>query len=218
LGELVRWMLFFGFVAGTQPLTLMGLLPVTSAERSRACGWAYLSGCFVVESSVLLAASVVVGTWLKDDWASGRPFISVRVAVGAVLVVVGLLLRRPAKKPQPELPKTFVRLQSLTPRKAFVAGAMLTDVQGPALGSLAIAAAGVGLPGRVGSLVVYTCLASGIRIAAFTAKHRSARVRGRLDRTMAWVMQHRRPLMSWVCLVAGVVLVGEGVLELSGVF
>ena len=215
--DVVRWMLFFGFVGGTQPLTLMGLLPVTSTEGSRVLGWAYLSGCFVVETSVLIAASVVASRWLGDDWASSEAFIVIRIAVGVGLVVLGLMLRRPARKPQPELPKIFVRLQSLTPRKAFVAGAMLTDVQGPALASLAIAAADLGVRGRIGSIALFTLLATGIRLVALTVKHRSLRVQWRLDRAMTWSMKHRRPIVSWVALVAGVVAIGQGVLELSGV-
>jgi hypothetical protein len=212
MGDLVRNMIVCGLVSGTQPLTIMGLLLVTTTDRPRACGWAYLAGCFTVETAVLLAANLVLGGTVEADSTSGRVLIGLRLAIGAALVVFGLLLRRPAKKPQPEVPKSLTRLQTLTPLKAFVAGTLLADWQGPALASLAVASANVGLSARLGSALLYSLIASGIPIAVFLIINHSARAHDKVDNGTTWVMKNRRPLASWIALGAGVMVLGDALL------
>jgi hypothetical protein len=216
MGDLVRTMVICGLISGTQPITIMGLLLVSSAERSKACGWAYLGGCLAVESAVLLVANAVLGGTVEPTSPTGKVFVGVRIAVGVALVVVGVLLRRPARKPPPEVPKSLTRLQTLTPVKAFLAGAVLADYQGPVLGSLAIASAGVSAGARLVSVLIYTLIATGIPTAIFLLANRSERAHARLDAGSTWVMKNRRPLASWIAIVGGLLLLGDGLIVLAG--
>lgn len=214
MSDLVRAVVIAGLISGTQPLTIMGLLLVMAGRRPRPNGWAYIAGALLVETTVLLVANLLVGAAVEPGTGPARAFLGVRIALGLALVVVGLRLRRPAKKPQPEVPKALERLQHMDPRKSFVAGVALADYQGAVIASLALTAADVGSSGRLLSIALYTSLASGIPVALMLAITRSDRTRDRLDSGTKWVMRNRRLLASWVCLVLGTFLVADAAIGL----
>ena len=208
MGDLVRALVLCGLLSGTQPVTIMGLLLVMTGARPRPNGWAFVGGAFVVESGLLLTASLVFGATIGPSSSPGRLFLAIRIALGFGLVVIGVLLRRPPRKPTPELPESLARLQGLT------AGIVLADYQGPVIGSLAIASAQVGLSGRFLALGLYTLLATGIPVAIILLTTRSARAHDKLTGGTAWVMKNRRRLASWVTLVMGLFLISDAAIGL----
>ncbi|MBX3313778.1 MAG: GAP family protein [Actinobacteria bacterium] len=214
MSDLVRALVIAGLVSGTQPLTIMGLLLVMAGQRPRRNGWAYVAGALVVETTVLLVADLVVGATVEPDTGPARAFLGIRIALGLALIVLGLLLRRPAKQPQPEVPKALERLQNMDPKKSFVAGFALADYQGPVIASLALAASDVSSSGRLLSIAFYTSLASGIPIALMLAITRSDRTRDRIDSGTKWVMRNRRVIASWICLVLGTFLAADATIGL----
>ena len=214
MSDLVRAMIIAGLVSGTQPLTIMGLLLVMTGRSPRRSGWAYVAGALTVETAVLLLANVVIGAAVEPGTGPAKAFLGVRLALGLALVVFGLLLRRPAKKPQPEVPKALERLQNMDPKKSFIAGFVLADYQGPVIASLALAASEVASAGRLLSIGLYTLLASGIPLALMLAVTRSDRTRDRLDSGTKWIMRNRRLLASWICLVAGTFLAADAAIGL----
>lgn len=214
MSDLVRAMIIAGLVSGTQPLTIMGLLLVMTGRSPRRSGWAYVAGALTVETAVLLLANVVIGAAVEPGTGPAKAFLGVRLALGLALVVFGLLLRRPAKKPQPEVPKALERLQNMDPKKSFIAGFVLADYQGPVIASLALAASDVASAGRLLSIGLYTLLASGIPLALMLAVTRSDRTRDRLDSGTKWIMRNRRLLASWICLVAGTFLAADAAIGL----
>lgn len=214
MSDLVRAMFIAGLVSGTQPLTIMGLLLVMTGRSPRRSGWAYVAGALTVETAVLLLANVVIGAAVEPGTGPAKAFLGVRLALGLALVVFGLLLRRPAKKPQPEVPKALERLQNMDPKKSFIAGFLLADYQGPVIASLALAASDVASAGRLLSIGLYTLLASGIPLALMLAVTRSDRTRDRLDSGTKWIMRNRRLLASWICLVAGTFLAADAAIGL----
>jgi hypothetical protein len=214
VSDLVRAMIIAGLVSGTQPLTIMGLLLVMTGRSPRRSGWAYVAGALTVETAVLLLANVVIGAAVEPGTGPAKAFLGVRLALGLALVVFGLLLRRPAKKPQPEVPKALERLQNMDPKKSFIAGFVLADYQGPVIASLALAASDVASAGRLLSIGLYTLLASGIPLALMLAVTRSDRTRDRLDSGTKWIMRNRRLLASWICLVAGTFLAADAAIGL----
>lgn len=215
MGELVRALVLAGLLSGTQPITIMGLLLVMTGDRSTRNGISFISGAFVVETTILIAASLLVGGGVEPSSQPGRIMLVIRMALGAALVVVGVLLRRPPKKPAPEVPAALERLHSLSPGKAFVAGMVLADYQGPIVGSLAIASATVELSSRLPALLLYTLLASGIPVAVIIITTRSATAGQKLSNGTTWVMQNRRMLASIFAIVMGLFLVGDAALGLA---
>jgi hypothetical protein len=213
--SLVRTLILCGILSGTQPVTVMGLLLVMAGgTNSKRKGLAYLSGAFLVESGILLFSSVVLGGTVSNVSIPGRLFIIIRVLLGVALIVMGIKMHKEPKEPQPEVPKSLVRLQGMGPGKAFLAGLALADYQGPVIGSMALAASNVGMAGRLGGWAIYTLLASGIPFVVFVVVLRSQRAMDKMNHATAWVMHNRRKLASWFGLVMGTLLIGDAMLGL----
>ena len=203
-----------GLLSGTQPVTVMGLLLLRTGPNGARNSWAFLAGAFTVETALLIFANLVLGGTVESDSDPGRFFLIIRVVLGGVLIVTGLMLRRPAKKEAPPVPKSLQRLRNLRPVGAFIAGILLADYVGPALASLAIATADVSTGGRLAASLLYTLLATGIPATFLIISLTSNRAGDRINNGMDWVMGHRRQLASWIALVLGVLLVADGVIGL----
>ncbi len=212
MSDLVRTLIICGLLSGTQPITVMGMLLVMTGDHPRNRGLAYLAGAFLVESSILLFSSFVLAGTVGGRSGTGHLFFILRVLLGIALIFIGLRLRRPPKKPSPEIPKSLERVQGLGTGKTFVAGALLADYQGPVVASLALATSEVSLSGRMLSLVLYTLLATGIPLTFFVVTLRSRRARDKMNDATNWVMHHRRTLASWLALVLGILLVSDAAL------
>ena len=215
MSELVRTIILCGILSGTQPVTVMGLLLVMAGgQNSRNKGLAYLAGAFLVESSILLFASIVLENTVRPESNFGRGLLLIRIALGLVLVVFGLRLRKVPKDPPPAIPKSLERLQGMGPGKAFLAGLALADYQGPVIGSMALAASSVTTAGRFAALGLYTLLATGIPFTIFVAVLRSQRAMDKMNNATNWVMMHRRQIASWFGIILGTFLVGDAMLGL----
>ena len=215
MSDLVRTLLLCGLLSGTQPVTVMGLLLVMAGGvDSRRKGLAYLSGAFLVESSILLFASFVLGNTVDTESNVGRGFLLIRMALGVLLIIMGIRLRKEPKEPQPEIPKSLERLQGMGPGKAFVAGLALADYQGPFIGSLAIASSSVSTGGRLLSFALFTLLATGIPLVIFIAVLRSQKAMQKMNNVTSWVMRNRRRIASWFGLILGTLLIGDAALGL----
>ncbi len=214
MSELVRALIVAGLMSGTQPITIMGLLIVMTGPKGTRNSWAFLAGAFAVETALLLVAALFLGDSVESDSDPGRILLGIRVLLGVAVLVTGFMLRRPPKKEQPETPKALQRLRDLSPGKSFVAGVLLADYVGPVIASLAIASSSVTLGGRFLAIAFYTALATGIPGAFLLISIRSERAHHKLQNSTTWVMQHRRQLASWVLIVLGVLLIGDGTIGL----
>jgi hypothetical protein len=215
MSDLVRTLILCGILSGTQPVTVMGLLLVMAGgDRSRTKGLAYLAGAFLVESSILLFSSVVLGDTVSNVSTGGRILLIIRVLLGVALIIMGLRMRKAPKNPQPEVPKSLERLQGMGPGKSFIAGMALADYQGPVIGSMALSASAVSLSGRLAALGLYTLLATGIPVTIFIIVLRSQKAMEKMNNATSWVMRNRRTIASWFGIVLGTLLIGDAMLGL----
>jgi hypothetical protein len=215
MSDLVRTLILCGLLSGTQPITVMGLLLVMAGGvDSRRKGLAYLAGAFLVESSILLFASFVFANTVDTESSVGRSFLIIRLALGVVLVIGGLRLRKEPKEPQPEIPKSLERLQGMGPGKAFIAGLALADYQGPVIGSMAIASSVVSTRGHLLAFALYTLLATGIPFTIYLAVLKSQKAMEKMNNITGWVMRNRRRLASWFGIILGLFLIGDAALGL----
>ena len=214
MADLVRTLVLTGLLSGTQPFTVMGLLLVMTGDRAKKSGLAYIGGAFMVESAILLFSSLVFGNTVSPSSDTGHALFYVRIALGIALIVIGMRLRKPPKKPEPAIPKSLERVQGLSPGKAFLAGATLADYQGPFIGSLALAAANVQMAGRFVALAIYTIIATGIPLTIYVLAVRSRRAREKLNDSTHWVMLHRRRLASWLAIGLGLLLASDALVAL----
>jgi len=212
--ELIHTLILCGLISGTQPITLMGLLLVLGGKGGRRNGIAFLTGCFLVQATLLLATAAIVGGTVPPHSPLAKTFYGVRIGIGVVLLLFGLLLRRPPGKPVPEIPHALERLRDLRPRSAFIAGLVVADYQGPVLASFALATASVSFAGEVGGLFFYSLIATGLPLVLMIWTTRSDTARDRILHATTWVMSHRRGLASWFGIVAGLLLIGDGAISL----
>ncbi len=150
-----------GLLSGTQPVTVMGLLLLRTGPNGARTAGLPRRRLHRRDGAVDLCQP---GPRRHRRVRLGprRFFLIIRVVLGGVLIVTGLMLRRPAKKEAPPVPKSLQRLRNLRPVAAFIAGILLADYVGPALASLAIATADVSTGGRLAASLLYTLLATGI--------------------------------------------------------
>ena len=214
MSDLVRSLVVAGLLSGTQPITLMGVVLSMGGAAPRRTGAAFVFGAFIVETGIVLTASFLVDGSVEPSSGPARAMLIVKIAAGIALVVIGVRLRRPPKKPAPATPKSLERLNQLTPIKAFVAGILLADYVGPVLASSAIATAPVGRGGQLLALALFTLLATGIPAFLVLYGTHSDRAQDRLENSTSWVMEHRRPLASWIVIVVGVLLTLSSLLTL----
>jgi hypothetical protein len=214
MAGLVRTLILCGLLSGTQPITIMGLLLVMTGTNPRRQGMAYLCGAFLVESSILLFSSLVLSGTIEPRSGTGHLFFIIRIVLGVLLLAFGLRMRRPPKRPQPEVPKSLERVRGLSPGKSFFAGAALADYQGPVIASLALTTASVSLGGRLVALGIYTLFASGIPVVVYIVTLRSRQARDKMNDATNWVLLHRRGLASWLAIVLGLFLVADALLAL----
>lgn len=207
MAELVKTLLICGLVSAFEPFTVGGLLIVMAGERPGPNGRAFVAAGFVVQTTILVVAGMLVGGLVSNDSGAGRTLLGLRIALGVVLVIVGLRLRRPPTKPVEEVPAMFHRLQHLRPRTAFVAGAIFCDYQGPIVGALALAAADVSTGGQLTAIACYTLLASGLPLTLVMVTERSVEMRRRFEHGISSVMARRRAIGSWLAIGIGVLFV-----------
>src|SRR5262245_60756744 len=114
MGDLLRSMLLFGIVSGTQPLTIMGLLVVMAGANPKRNGWAYVAGAFTVETTILVLASTVLGGSIEPRTIPANFVLGIELLAGVVLLLFGLRFRRPPRKPAPETPAALEKLKDLS--------------------------------------------------------------------------------------------------------
>ena len=214
MSDLVHTLVVCGLLSGTQPITLMGLLLVLGGATPRANGLSFLAGAFLIQAGLLIGASAVFGGSVSAGSDTGRSFVGIRIGIGLLLFVFGLLLRRPPGKPIPEIPHALERLRDMRPKQSFVAGIVVADYQGPVIASFALASSSVAFSGRLAGLGLYALVATGLPLGLMLWTTRSVRARDRVTKVTTWVMRNRRKLASWFTIVGGLFLVGDGIASL----
>ena len=136
-----------------------------------------------------------------------------------MLVGLGLWLRRAPAKAAPDTPKVFDRLANVGAGASYIGGILIADYQGSVLAAER-ARHGQRDPepaaDRLGRLLPVRHRPPAL---AAIATIRSARAEANLHRTIDWIMRNRRPVASWICLIGGLVLFGDGLIayvEASG--
>lgn len=208
--DLVRTLIVCGLISGTQPFTILGMFLVLGGNRGTRNVWWYLFGCFSVQFVIVVIVGSIVGGTVDESSGAGRSLIGLRIAAGLALVGLGVWLRRPPKKEAPDTPKAFDRLANVGAGASYIGGILIADYQGSVLAASALATAQVTQSQQIIGWAIYCLFATGIPAVAAIATIRSERAEANLHRTIDWVMRNRRPLASWICLVGGLLVFGDG--------
>ncbi len=207
-------MVVCGLVSGTQPLTMMGLLVVIGGANGRRNAWYYIAGSFSIQAVIVLVSGFLLGGSVDQSSTPGHTLIGLRILAGLALLVVGWRFRRPSKAPAPAVPKVLDRLTNLGRFGSFSAGVLIADYTGAALAAGALASSSLSTSEAVSAWMIYCLLATGLLVVATVVVRHSSGAEHDLQRGIGWVLTNRRPLISWICLLAGLALVSDGLWSL----
>ena len=214
MSDLIRTLIVCGLISGTQPFTILGMFLVLGGKNGTRNVWWYLFGCFSVQFVIVVIVGSLVSGTVDAESSPGRSLIGLRIAAGLAIVGLGIWLRRPAKKEAPDTPKAFDRLANVGAGASFIGGILIADYQGSVLAASALATSQVTTSQQLIGWAIYCLFATGLPAAAAIATIHSARAEANLHRTIDWVMRNRRGLASWICLVGGLFVFGDGLVAL----
>jgi hypothetical protein len=215
MSDLAHTLVLCGLISGLQPLTFMGLLLVLGGRTPRANGFAFIGAAFTIQTTILLLTGLVFGGKISIDTDTGRSFVGVRISIGLVALIFGLLLRRPPGKPVPEIPRALERLRNMGPKQSAVAGLLVADYQGPVLAAFALTTSSLPVSETIGGIAFYTVFATGIPLAVMLWTTKSERARRRVTELTEKVMRNRRVIASWFAIIGGIALMIDGVWSLA---
>jgi threonine/homoserine/homoserine lactone efflux protein len=220
--------LLFALVAATSPLALASVLVVLTSGRGRLNGTTFAIG-FVAGQAFFCFLAFAVGAFSAPTRERNHPTLVelLIVAFGITLLTAAIHLRRRSREPRvartpnPRAEMLRGRLSRLSPVTALATGAVL----------------GVGGPKRIGITLVVsaTITQAGLTNATATALALTyvlvatvlvwvpvmlyvvfgRRAAGWLTSGQAWISSHKEPLTFYPSAVLGVVLVVDGLVQLT---
>ncbi len=217
----------FALVAATSPLALAAVLVVLTSGRGRLNGSAFAIG-FVAGQAVFCFLALAIGnlSFPGRDQHHATLQSWLTIAFGAALLVAAGYLRRRERNVRPRTPgprtEAFrARLSNLRPSTALATGSAL-GIGGPKrLGITLVVTAAVSsaeLHGgeEVALAVLYVVVATmlvWIPVVLYVVfGHRATEW---ITSAQAWISAHREPLTFYPSAVLGIVLIVDGVIQLT---
>jgi cytochrome c biogenesis protein CcdA len=169
-----------------------------------------------IVGAIVLAVSSGVGASDSGELATWVSIL--KIALGVLLLLVGLRewLGRPRDRGAASMPKWTSALDTFTPGKATVAGALLAGLNPKnALlavgGAAAIAGTGLATGEQVVAYAVFVVIATaGVGTPVVLALVMGERSRKLLDGIKDWMGANNAVIMAILLLVLGVKLIGDG--------
>jgi cytochrome c biogenesis protein CcdA len=204
-----------GIAMALQPLPVLAVILLLSAERGLGKAWAFVSGELLVMAVIAAATIAVHGQ--TDQHSASRPASWVTVVAGLVLFAFGAVLAwRLRHGLEPKRPGWMAKLDRMEPWPAFLLGLFLPTY----VIAVAVGAHIVGVhPGRAEAIAaVLVFLVVGMSTAytpvllAQFVPERSGPARARLR---SWLERSWNAVAAILLLVVGALLVSKGLIALG---
>ncbi|HXX88989.1 MAG TPA: GAP family protein [Acidimicrobiales bacterium] len=206
------------------PLAIAAVLFLLATPRARANGPAFLVGWLVGLGVVGGAVLIVLGSTHASHGGAPRPWVGwMKIALGVSLIVVAAaeLVRRPTAAPSGTRPRWAERLETVRPPVALGFGAAFAGARPKNIilivaGATAIAQTGISARMQGIAYAVFAAIATigvAVPIVIYFAKGDDASET--LHRLEQWMRVHSAPVISVLCLLVGVDLIGLGVSALT---
>jgi threonine/homoserine/homoserine lactone efflux protein len=224
VGDAIGQVLSLGIGVALSPVPIIAVVLMLATPRGRADGPAFLLGWVVglavVGTIVLLASS---GADASEDGAPATWVSWVKIGLGVLLLLVALRQwrGRPRAGTTAGLPGWMAAIDTFTPLRAGAMGLALSAINPKNLlltvaAAAAIAQTGASTGDQAVALAVFVVLGAlgpGLPVAiAFTMGDRARRI---LDELKAWMAAHNAAIMSVLCLVIAMKLIGDGISGLA---
>lgn len=210
----------FAVGVAISPLPIIAVILMLLSKRSAANSWAFVLGWVAgvaIALGVVLAVCDAIGITASSGSTTVHNTSTVRVVLGAVLVLMGLRRLRHRQGEGADTPKWLQTIESVGPGKAAGLGVVLAAVNPKNLiliigGGTAIAGATTATGATVAAAVIFIVIAvSTVVLPAVVAALGGSRADAVLGSWRDWLGLHASALMGAVLLVIGVLLIGKGV-------
>jgi hypothetical protein len=206
------------------PVPIIAVILMLVSTRARANGPAFIAGWLVGLAIIGVIVLAIAGP--SDASSGGKPatWVSLIQLLGGLLlllVAVGQWRKRPREGEEPSMPKWMGAIDAFTPGKALGAGAVLAGANPKNLllavaGAAAIAQTGIAGAQQAAAYAVFALIGTigvGIPVVIyFVLGERSADILGTLK---TWMGRNNLVIMSVLCLIIGVKLIGDAISGLS---
>ena len=224
MGPVLGQILPYALGVALTPTAIIAVILMLFSTRARQNGLAFLAGWVIALTAVLL---IVVGASSAAGASSGSASTLASVVVAALGVLLLLLgvktwRSRPAPGASAPMPGWMAAIDSITPGRAFLVGALYTGVSPKSLALIAaagLAIAQADLEAREQSVAVieFVVIASlTILVPVLYSLLGGERARSTLDGWKTWLVANNTAVVTIILVLLGAVLIGKGAGALVG--
>ena len=224
MGQAIGGSLPLAVGVALSPVAIIAVVLMLTTERARVNGPAFVLGWLI--GLAVIGTIVLAIAKPADASSSGEPATWVswlKIALGALLLRVALrqFRSRPRGEEQAALPKWMGAIDEFKPGAALGAGALLTALNPKNLlltvgGAAAIAQTGISIGQQAIAFLIFAVISAiGVAVPVviyFAIGKRSADLLAKLK---DWMEQHNAVIMTVLCLIIGVKLIGDAISSLS---
>lgn len=225
MGEVIGQILPMAVAAGLSPIPIIAVIVMLTTAQARTNGPAFLVGWLIGLGGIGI---VVLGVASRAGANSGsQPATWVILAEGAlgVLLVIAAgrqFQGRPRSGEESPMPAWMAAVDTFSPGKAIGAGILMSAVNPKNL-LLSVAAAativhsGLAIQQQVVAYLVFVVIATvGVATPIVIYFALGDRAPATLDRMKHWMAQNNAVIMTVLCLIIGVKLLGQAIGDLTG--
>jgi hypothetical protein len=220
MGEAIGQALPFAIGVAISPMPIIAVVLILVTPRARTNGPAFLAGAVLgvaVLGGIVLALADPAG--VSDDGEPETWVSWVKLALGLLLIAVAVRSwrGRPRAGEEIAMPGWMTALETFTPTRSLAIGAALSGVNIKNLiliagGAAAVAQSGVSAGDEAIAWAVFIAVASlGVGapvVLLFALGDRAAQP---LDELKTWLATNNTAIVAVLCLVIGVMLLGDGI-------
>jgi len=206
------------------PLAMTAELLLLTTRRARINGPAFLVGWLIGLGIVGGAVLVLLGTANASHARGPKPWVSwlkIFLGISLILMAAVALLRNAKPRSADKQPRWAAKLETVRPPVALGFGAAFAGVRPKNIvlivaGATAIAQTGASAGQQGIAYVVFAAVATiGVAIPVAIYFIRGDRAPQTLQRLEQWLRVNSAPMISVLCLVIGIDLIGIGIAELT---
>lgn len=224
MGQAIGDMLPFAFGVAISPMPIVAIVLMLITPEAKTNGLAFLGGWIAgiaIAGAIVLAVAHPSDTGDTDDPATWVSWLKLVLAVLLVLLAIKEWKGRPAPGEDVAMPKWMGMLNGITAVKAGGLAIVLSALNPKNLvfiigGATAVALTGVSGGEQAISWVVFTIIAS-IGVAAPVVIYFALgdKANAKLNSLKDWMAHNNTAMMSVLCLIIGVKLLGDAISGLS---
>jgi Sap, sulfolipid-1-addressing protein len=225
MGQAIGGSLALAVGIALSPIPIIAVVLMLTSEKARVNGPVFVLGWLVglgVVGAIVLAVAGPAGASKSGSPATWVSWVKVVLGVLLLLVAVRQFRSRPRSGGEAHMPKWMTTIDKTTPVAAFGLAAALSGANPKNLllavgGAAAIAQTGI--PGGQQALAylvfaVIATLGVAIPVGIYVALgERSQKLLGELK---DWMSEHNAVIMTVLCLIIGVKLIGDAISGLTG--